>query len=60
MADLLLLVDFDGTVYRGAAPARAYAARIAASLTAARRAGYLAAMDRFLRGDGGVEAADGW
>ena len=39
---LLLVVDFDGTVYRGDDPARGYARRIAASLEPLAAEHYLA------------------
>lgn len=48
MSDLLLVVDFDGTVYRGDAPVRHYASLIADSLPAVSAAGYLAAVDRYI------------
>jgi FMN phosphatase YigB (HAD superfamily) len=45
---LLLVVDFDGTVYRGDDPARAYARRIAATLAPAAAEHYLALFERYL------------
>lgn len=55
-----LVLDFDGTLYRGTAACLHYARGIAETLPAERRTPYLEAMERFLAGDGGVEAADGW
>jgi FMN phosphatase YigB (HAD superfamily) len=55
MTELLLVVDFDGTVYRGDAPARRYAHRIAETLPAAAAERYLAAFERYVAG--GVAAA---
>jgi len=48
MTDLLLVVDFDGTVYRGDAPARRYAQRISGSLPAAEAEAYLAVFERYI------------
>jgi FMN phosphatase YigB (HAD superfamily) len=45
---LLLIVDLDGTVYRGDAPVRRYAELIAGVLPAGQAPGYLAAVDRYL------------
>lgn len=52
--------DLDGTVYRSAEACRHYARGIASELAAERRDAYLAALDGYLAGDGGVEASDGW
>ena len=50
MTDLLLVVDFDGTVYRGDAPVRDYARRVAAALRPGRGPRrYLDAIERYLR-----------
>ncbi|MGH6657401.1 MAG: HAD family hydrolase [Actinocrinis sp.] len=57
MADLLLLVDFDGTVYRGEAPVRFYARRVAEALPAREAAAMLDSFERYLVE--GVLAADG-
>jgi FMN phosphatase YigB (HAD superfamily) len=48
MTQLLLVVDFDGTLYRGDAPARCYAHRIAATLPPETAARYLAAFERYV------------
>ena len=48
MSAPLLVVDFDGTVCRGDAPVRYYAAVIADSLPAARARDFLAAIERYL------------
>jgi FMN phosphatase YigB (HAD superfamily) len=45
---LLLIVDLDGTVYRGDAPVRRYAELISGVLPAAEAPGYLAAVNRYL------------
>lgn len=55
-----LVWDLDGTLYRGTAACRHYARGIAETLPAARREEYLESVERFLAGDGGVDAADGW
>ena len=55
MCDLLLVVDFDGTVYRGDEPVRRYARRISESLPPQPAARYLAAFERYLAA--GVAAA---
>jgi FMN phosphatase YigB (HAD superfamily) len=74
MADLILIVDFDGTLYRGDAPVRYYAGQLARQLPEEAGAEYLASFERFLaEGPGAalsatdlVEAAalresvDGW
>ena len=52
--------DLDGTLYRSLEACRHYARAVAAGLDQSRRAGYLDAMDRYLAGDGGVKASDGW
>jgi FMN phosphatase YigB (HAD superfamily) len=56
MTDLLLVVDFDGTVYRGDEPVRRYARRISEALPNERAAGYLAVFERYLAE--GVAAAN--
>lgn len=56
----VLVFDLDGTLYRGTAACLHYAQGIAATLDPAARAGYLRAVERFLRAGEGVEAADGW
>ena len=48
MCDLLLVVDFDGTVYRGDEPVRRYARRISESLPPDPAARYLAVFERYL------------
>jgi FMN phosphatase YigB (HAD superfamily) len=48
ISDLLLVVDFDGTVYRGDDPARGYARRIAATLAPGAAERYLALFERYL------------
>ena len=53
----LLIVDLDGTVYRGDAPVRRYAGLIADALPPARAKTYLEALDRYL-GSGPAAAAD--
>ncbi len=55
-----LVWDLDGTLYRSAAACRHYAKGIAETLEDGRRDAYLEAVERFLRGEGGVEASDGW
>lgn len=60
MTAAVLVFDFDGTLYRGPAACLHYARGIAETLEPARRGPYLEAMERFLAGGGGVEAADGW
>jgi len=59
-AQAVLVWDLDGTLYRGTAACRHYARGIAASLGDDRRDAYLEAIDRFLAGGGGIDAADGW
>lgn len=56
----VLVFDLDGTLYRSTAACLHYAQGIAETLDPGARAGYLAAVERFLRADGGVEASDGW
>lgn len=56
----VLVFDLDGTLYRSAAACLHYAQGIAETLAADARAPYLAAVERFLRADGDVEASDGW
>ena len=70
----LLIVDLDGTAYRGDAPVRRYAALIADALPPAQASAYLAALERYLdRGPAAAaasedtveaaalhEAVDGW
>jgi FMN phosphatase YigB (HAD superfamily) len=53
----LLIVDFDGTVCRGDAPVRFYAARIADALPPADRPGFLAATERYLASGPAAAAA---
>lgn len=48
MTQQLLVVDFDGTVYRGDDPARRYARRIAATLPPEDAERYLAAFERYV------------
>ena len=48
MSDLLLVVDFDGTVYRGDEPVRRYARRIAEALPTERAEHYLSVFERYL------------
>jgi len=48
MTHLLLVVDFDGTVYRGDEPVRRYARRISESLPTERAENYLAVLERYL------------
>lgn len=55
-----LVWDLDGTLYRGTAACRHYASGIAETMSEDRRDAYLEAVERFLGGAGGVEAADGW
>ncbi|MEU6170563.1 HAD family hydrolase [Streptantibioticus parmotrematis] len=47
-ASLVLVTDFDGTLYRGDAPIRHYAAHAARALPATARTAMLAAVDRYL------------
>jgi FMN phosphatase YigB (HAD superfamily) len=54
----ILVADFDGTVYRGDAPIRFYARRIAESLGAADATAYLDAFERFL--SEGVKASEAY
>jgi FMN phosphatase YigB (HAD superfamily) len=56
----VLVLDFDGTLYRGIAACLHYARGIAGTLDAGRRAAYLEAVERYLAGEGGIDAADGW
>lgn len=55
-----LVWDLDGTLYRSAAACLHYARGIAETLDESRRTAYLEAMERYLAGEGGVEASDGW
>lgn len=48
MTELILVSDFDGTLYRGDAPVRHYAGLLAARLDPGPAARYLAALDRYL------------
>jgi ribonuclease J len=57
VSQLLLVVDFDGTVYRGDAPVRHYAGLISDTLAPARAKDYLQAMERYL--ESGPAAAAG-
>lgn len=52
--------DFDGTVYRAPAGCRRYGQEIAKCLPPDQAGEYLATLDRYLAGEGGIEAADGW
>ena len=54
--ELLLVVDFDGTVYRGDGPVRYYARRLAAQMAPDAGESMLAAFERYLAQ--GVRAAD--
>lgn len=56
----LVLFDFDGTVYRGEAPFRAYARHIAEAIADPARSEYLARAARHLAGAREVEAGDHW
>ena len=56
----VLVWDLDGTLYRSEEACRHYARGIAETLEDDRRAAYLEALDRYLAGDGGIEASDGW
>jgi FMN phosphatase YigB (HAD superfamily) len=65
--DRALVVDLDGTLYRGDGPVRAYAELVAADLPAARAADFLSIVDKYLTdGVSGVAepellaATDGW
>jgi FMN phosphatase YigB (HAD superfamily) len=48
VSDLLLVVDFDGTLYRGDEPVRRYARRIAESLPIEQARHYLRVFERYL------------
>ncbi len=52
--------DFDGTVYRAPAGCRRYGEEIARWLAPGQRGEYLASLDQYLSGQGGIHAADGW
>lgn len=52
--------DLDGTLYRSEEACRHYARGIAETLPVGRRDAYLASLDAYLEGRGGVEASDGW
>lgn len=56
----VLVWDLDGTLYRSVAACLHYAQGIAETLEASRRDAYLAAVERYLAGGGGIDAADGW
>lgn len=56
----VLVWDLDGTLYRSEDACRHYARGIAETFEGDRREDYLAALDRYLGGEGGVEASDGW
>ncbi len=56
----IVVWDLDGTLYRSTAACRHYARGIAAGLAEERREAYLAALDGYLAGEGGVDASDGW
>jgi FMN phosphatase YigB (HAD superfamily) len=56
----VLVWDLDGTLYRSAAACLHYAHGIAETMEDDARAPYVEAMERYLAGNGGVEASDGW
>lgn len=56
----VLVWDLDGTLYRSAAACLHYARGIAETLDESRRQPYLEGMERYLAGEGGVDASDGW
>lgn len=56
----VLVWDLDGTLYRSGAACLHYARGIAETLEDGRRDAYLAAVERYLAGEGGIDAADGW
>ncbi|MGH3001115.1 MAG: HAD family hydrolase [Gaiellaceae bacterium] len=56
----VLVWDLDGTLYRSASACLHYAHGIAETLEEQKREPYVAAMERYLSGGGGVEASDGW
>lgn len=56
----VLVWDLDGTLYRSVAACLHYAQGISESLEERERTRYLAAVERYLSGAGGVEASDGW
>lgn len=55
-----MVMDLDGTVYRGPAPYRHYAQLIARSMAPDARRAYLQALEQFIAGESEVRAADGW
>ena len=57
MRQLLLFVDFDGTVYRGDAPVRHYSGLIADTLPSAQAEAYLKAVERYIE-SGPAASAD--
>ncbi len=56
----LVVMDLDGTLYRGSAPYRYYAELVSRSLPPDERERYLLALERFLAGEQPAAAADGW
>jgi phosphoglycolate phosphatase-like HAD superfamily hydrolase len=56
----VLVWDLDGTLYRSAAACLHYAHGIAETLEQDAREPYVAAVEQYLAGAGGVEASDGW
>ncbi len=55
-----ILWDFDGTVYRAPDACRRYAEEISLSLPPGKRTAYIEQVERYLQGEGDLEAADGW
>lgn len=63
MAERVIVVDLDGTLYRGDGPLRVYAEALALSLPTEGGTAFLADVDRYLAGAGDAELAassDGW
>jgi FMN phosphatase YigB (HAD superfamily) len=74
MKELIAIIDFDGTLYRGDAPIRYYAEVVADTMAPPDREQYLDALDRYLKDGPGAsrdsedtveaavlrEAVDGW
>ncbi len=58
--DGVLLLDFDGTLYRGDAPYQRYSEILARSMSAPDAAAYRDLVERHLRGEAGVVAGDNW
>jgi len=56
----IVVMDLDGTVYRGQAPYRHYAELIGRSMAPDERRAYLEALEQFIAGESRVPAADGW